>query len=303
MDVRLYLLTVSRNLGLSAWSDTWSDAFPVLAGVPGERWGIALEPSSSAAETYRAILLSFGSDLVGQRTHQPMLDSYAALRALETTVRLAKLAGPQVAMNRTLDQVPRLAGDGSIDVAPVLWASDSAALWVSGGWDLELLPAGRVGHAQTTGTFWMWGVPAGAPSVDSARRFVQLMTSVGVQSRLWSDAGLLPAHRAAINGAWDPGGEALKALTLRALDRTRFRPQLRSFRTLMEIAGKMVSDTIAAGDGVRAARGAREPADARRTCPGGRAVGDYGAFRGIPSWVKIWCAFSRWRFPSRIEMV
>ena len=43
----------------------------------------------------------------------------------------------------------------------------------------------------------------------------------------------------------------MKALTLRALDRTRFRPQLRSFRTLMEIAGKMVSDTIAAGDGVQ----------------------------------------------------
>jgi hypothetical protein len=242
---------VRRALGLKGWNESWSDAFPVLQGVAGERWGVALEQSSSAAETFRAILLSFGSDLVGLRTHEPMLDGYAALRALETTVRLSKLAGEQVAMGRALDQVPGLAVNDQIDVAPVLWASDSQALWASGGWDLELLPAGREGQAETTGTFWMWGVPAGAPSVDKARSFVQLMTSVEMQSRLWSETGLLPAHRAAINGGWDPGGEVRKALTLRALDRARYRPQLRSFRTLMEIAGKMVVDTITANDGVQ----------------------------------------------------
>jgi ABC-type glycerol-3-phosphate transport system substrate-binding protein len=116
---------------------------------------------------------------------------------------------------------------------------------------MELLPAGREGQAQATGTFWMWGVPAGAPSVDKARSFVELMTSAGMQARLWTETGLLPAHRAAINGTWNPGGDVLKALTLRALDRARFRPQLRSFRTLMEIAGRMVTDTITANDGVQ----------------------------------------------------
>jgi spermidine/putrescine-binding protein len=242
---------VNQDLDLRGWDASWSDAFPALKDVPGERWGVALEPTSSAAETYRAILLSFGSDLVALRTHEPMLDGYAALRALETTVRLAKLSGEQAAMGRALDQVPGLALNDQIDVAPVLWASDSRALWELGAWDLELLPAGREGQAQATGTFWMWGVPAGAPSVDKARSFVELMTSAGMQARLWTETGLLPAHRAAINGTWNPGGDVLKALTLRALDRARFRPQLRSFRTLMEIAGRMVTDTITANDGVQ----------------------------------------------------
>ena len=110
------------------------------------------------------------------------------------------------------------------------------------------------GRAATTATFWMWGVPAGAPSVDIARKFVQLLVSNEMQSRLWQTSGLLPATRPAINGSWAPGGDPLKLLTLAALDRCQFRPQLRAFRTLMGIAGQMVVDAVSAGDGGEAHR-------------------------------------------------
>jgi len=211
-----------------------------------------LQPPSSAAETYRAILMSYGGELVVPRTHEPGLDSYAATRALETTVRLAKLSDVESALSRPIDQIAALAVSGQIDAAPVLWASNSTSLWTDGTWDIELIPAGRLGHAATTGTFWMWGVPAGAPSVGKARQFAQLMTSPSIQGKLWNATGLLPATRTAINGAWDPGGDSMKRLTLAALDRCRFRPQLRSFRTLMDISGQMVAETLNANDGVDA---------------------------------------------------
>jgi len=239
---------VSEALGLRGWSDEWTTTFPALTRA-GARFGMALQQPSAASETYRAILMSYGGELVLPRTHEPGLDTYAATRALETTVRLAKLTDVQSALSRPLDQVVSLALNGQIDAAPVLWASDSSPLWTAGTWDIELVPAGRVGHAATTGTFWMWGVPAGAPSVAKSRQFVQLMTSPEIQSKLWNSTGLLPATRTAINRAWDPGGDAMKRVTLAALDRCRFRPQLRSFRTLMEIAGQMVLDTLNTNDG------------------------------------------------------
>jgi len=239
---------VSRTLGLEGWSDNWTTAFPEWATAEA-RYGVALQPPSSAAETYRAILMIYGGELVLPRTHEPGLDSYAATRALETTVRLAKLADVQTSLSRPLDQVAQLAVGGQIDFAPVLWASDSSPLWTADSWDIELIPAGRVGHAATTGTFWMWGVPAGAPSVGKARQFVQLMTSPSIQGKLWNSTGLLPTTRSAINGEWEPGADAMKRLTLAALDRCRFRPQLRSFRSLMDIAGQMVADTLNANDG------------------------------------------------------
>jgi ABC-type glycerol-3-phosphate transport system substrate-binding protein len=239
---------VSQALGLTYWSDNWTTTFPDLARA-GARYGVAVQPPSSAAETYRAILMSYGGELVLPHTHEPGLDTYAATRALETTVRLAKLADVQTSLGRPLDQLAQIAVIGQVDFAPVLWASHSSSLWTAGSWDIELVPAGRIGHAATTGTFWMWGVPAGAPSVGKARQFVQLMTSPSIQGKLWNSAGLLPATRTAINGEWEPGGDEMKRITLAALDRCRFRPQLRSFRSLMDIAGQMVADTLNANDG------------------------------------------------------
>jgi ABC-type glycerol-3-phosphate transport system substrate-binding protein len=210
--------------------------------------GIALKPPDSAAETFRAILLSYGGDLIDPDTHEPLLDSFAARSALETTIRLAGLDEPAQALERSLSTLPGMAANGSFNVLPVIWASDSSVLWAGGEWDLNSLPEGRIGRATGSATFWMWGVPAGAPSVDKARQFVQWVTSRDVQARLWRSTGLLPATRSAMNGVWDPGGDAMKHLTLRSLDRCRFRPQLRSFRSLMEIAGQMIEDAIS-GDG------------------------------------------------------
>ena len=143
-----------------------------------------------------------------------------------------------------MSRLPAMAADGSINALPVIWASDSNSLWAADSWDIQVLPAGRARRATGSATFWMWGVPAGAPSVDKARNFVRWMTSPDLQSRLWQSTGLLPATRSAMNGRWDPGGDAMKRLTLQALDRCRFRPQLRSFRLLMDIAGQMVEDAI-----------------------------------------------------------
>jgi len=238
----------ARSMGFGDWSRNWTDFFPAAASVPRVRVGVALRATASAAETFRAVLMSYGDDLVTQPTNQPRLDGYAARRALETTIRLAILGDPQTSIGRSLAQLPALARDGQVDVVPAMWASDVFDLWSTGAWDFDLVPTGRIGQAATTATFWMWGVPAGAPSVDKARSFVQLMTSADIQQKLWSSGGLLPATRSAINRAWEPGGEDMKRLTLAALDRSRFRPQLRSFRSLMDIAGQMVVDTVSGND-------------------------------------------------------
>lgn len=240
---------ITGNLGLEHWSVNWTRFFPATASVPDIRYGVALRAPLSAAETFRAILLSFGDDLVSPRTNQPRLDSYAATRALATTVRLAKLGDIQISVNRTLGQLPGQALDRQVDVLPVVWAADCRGLWDAGAWEFDRVPVGRIGHAFTGATSWMWGVPAGAPSVDKARQFVQLMTGPEMQARLWNSSGLLPATRPAINGTWEPGGETLRRLVLTALDHSQFRPQLRAFRSLMEIAGQMVVDTLAGDDG------------------------------------------------------
>jgi multiple sugar transport system substrate-binding protein len=243
-----------HRLGLQDWSRNWTDFFPAAASVPDAHIGVALRAPSSAAETFRSILLSYGDDLVEADTHQPRLDSYAARRALETTVRLAKLGDPQTTMTRSLTQLPGLALDGGAEVLPVVWAADTKRLWASGAWTFNLVPVGRMAHASTAATFWMWGVPAGAPSVEKARAFVQIMTSMDIQSKLWESGGLLPATRPAINGEWEPGARAMKQLTLAALDRSRFRPQLRAFRSLMDIAGQMVADVVSGNDDAESRR-------------------------------------------------
>ena len=239
---------VASRLGLKSWSENWVDFFPATGSFPELRYGVALRAPVAAAETYLAILLSYGDDLVAPATNQPRLDGYAAKRALETTIRLAKLGDVQLSVNRTLDQLSSLAMNGQIDVVPAMWATDTRDLWESGGWDLALIPAGRVGRASTSATSWMWGVPAGAPSIDKARMFVQIMTSTAMQQKLWAACGLAPATRPAINATWDPGSDLMKRLGLAAIDRSRFRPQLRSFRSLMGIAGQMVVDVLSGND-------------------------------------------------------
>jgi hypothetical protein len=239
---------VASKLDLDDWSANWTRFFPAAASIPGLRYGVAMRSPLSGAETFRAILLSYGDDLVALSTNQPRLDGYAATRALETTIRLARLADTQVSMNRSLAQLPSLASSGQVDVIPVVWAADCRELWASGAWDFGRVPVGRVRHGFTGATSWMWGVPAGAPSVDKARQFVELMTRTDVQARLWNISGLLPATRPAINGTWDPGGDLLKRLTLGALDHSHFRPQLRAFRSLMRIAGQMVTDVLSGAD-------------------------------------------------------
>jgi hypothetical protein len=46
----------------------------------------------------------------------------------------------------------------------------------------------------------------------------------------------------------------MKQLTLAALDRSRYRPQLRAFRSLMDIAGQMVTDVVSGSDDAESRR-------------------------------------------------
>ena len=239
---------VNRKLGWENWSRDWGACFRAIQSDPDVRLAVALQPSASAAETYRAVLLTFGEDLIADDTNLPTLGTYAARRALETTVRLARIGNAAESLTRSLTMLPGLAASDVIDIVPALWASDSASLWLAQDWDIDLLPTGRPGRGATSATFWMWGIPAGAPNVDAARMFVQWVLGQDIQSRLWQTAGLLPATRPAINTPLQPGGDALKRLTLRALDRSRFRPQLRSFRSLMGIAGQLVADSVTNSD-------------------------------------------------------
>ena len=229
------------------WSSTWQDFFRA-ANASQLRIGAAFGSPDSAAESFRAILLSFGTDLINVKTHEPSLAEYAARRALETSQRLARASDLQASLSRNLVELPGLATSGAIDLAPVVWASDTRTLWADASWELRLIPSGRTGYSKTCGSAWMWGVPAGAPSVDVARRFVQYMISNATQVRLWPETGLLPATRSAINSAWDPGGESLRSLTLRAIDHLQFAPKIRSFRTVMELAEQMTIDAISAND-------------------------------------------------------
>jgi ABC-type glycerol-3-phosphate transport system substrate-binding protein len=233
---------------------SWGDFFQRIEGSASIRTGLGLRPPAAAAETFRAVLLSFGGDLVEQDAYLPSLDSYAARRATETIFRLARFDDPAAATTRSLQQLPELATAGSFDVMPVIWASDARRLWDAGNWAIELLPDGMSGRAAASITIWMWGVPAGAPNVDAARVFVELMTGPEMQARVWPEAGLLPATRTALNGEWKPGGTVARNISLAALDRVRLQPRIRSFRALMDICGTTIAEALIAGD----------PGDARR---------------------------------------
>jgi ABC-type glycerol-3-phosphate transport system substrate-binding protein len=228
--------------------DNWVDWFRRLDALGSPRVGMALRPPASAAETFRAVLLSYGGDLVESEAHTPALDRYPARRAMESVVRLIGFDDPEMATTRSLQQLPELAAEGPFDLLPVIWASDARPLWESGQWALRLIPDGMMGKAVSSVAFWMWAVPAGAPNVEAARSFVELLTGPDMQGRLWPEAGLLPATRAALNSEWTPGGEAARRLALDAVDHARFQPRIRSFRALMDICGRALVDTIQAGD-------------------------------------------------------
>jgi hypothetical protein len=232
--------------GLQEWSERWSKFFPQIE--PVGTLSVALGDSRTAAETFRAVMLSFGEDLVDPVAHEPTLTTYAGGRALETTLRLARASDAQAPLARDFPQLVTLAASGSIDIAPVIWASDSKPLWTAGQWQFGLVPAGRENRAWTNATLWMWGVPAGAPALSVARRFVQLLTTTEMQLRLWSETGLLPATRPALNGAWDPGGTDARNLVLNAIDHAQFAPVLRSFRTVSQIVGRLVRDAVTGND-------------------------------------------------------
>jgi maltose-binding protein MalE len=143
--------------------------------------------------------------------------------------------------------VADLAATGAVNLAPVLWGSDTRRLLESGEWTVRPLPDGREGRRRCFVAVWMWGIPAGAPNAGKAREFVELLTGQPMQARLWPESSLIPAARPALQSA-DPGWLGLRPLAFDALDVGRLRPALRSYRSIMGIVGQAVAEAVLTGD-------------------------------------------------------
>jgi hypothetical protein len=207
---------------------------------------LGLQAPRSAAEVYRSVLLSFGQEILRDSDGEPILDHYWQERSLDLIARLAGASRASDPTTTSLERAVEIAESGSANILPVLWASDSRRLVDSGGWTLRPLPDGRADRRRTFVSVWMWGIPAGAPNVGKAREFVELMSNQSMQSRLWPESSLTPAVRPAIQGA-DQGWLTLRPLAFDALDLGQLRPALRSYRTIMDIVGQSVIETITTG--------------------------------------------------------
>jgi len=229
---------------------TWSSFFQSAPDDGGIPVSMGLRVPESAALAYRNALLSFGDDLVRTESNQPDLTSYSATRALEIVKRLANRTGVEASLGEDGSGAASSLAAGQAQIGIFLPASDTRQIWPSPTWRVAHVPSGRDGSGVTDLSVWLLGVPGGAPNVDAARDFVSALSAPEMQSRLWPDAGLLPVTSAVLAGDWAPNAAAMEVAVNLALYRARLRPRLRSFRSLMDICGRMVQSAVRDGQPV-----------------------------------------------------
>ncbi|HRA47107.1 MAG TPA: extracellular solute-binding protein [Thermomicrobiales bacterium] len=247
-----WTLTTTCCLGNAAVAPiqfkTWSDFFqnnPDDSGVPT---GIALGTTEAAAMAFRATMLSFGEDLVAPPTNLPTMDSYAANRSVEILRRLARRTPADVALRQIGSDLVAQARAGTLASALFVDMIESRPLWPSPTWRSALVPPSRFGTGAADLSVWMLGIPAGAPNLETARLLVELINSPAIQMRLWPEAGLIPTLRDVLQGEWAPDAAALEVTIMQALGSAVLWPRIRSFRTLMQIAGDMVRTAMQGGE-------------------------------------------------------
>jgi ABC-type glycerol-3-phosphate transport system substrate-binding protein len=226
--------------------ESWSEWLESIQGDTRIVSALGLQAPRSAAEVYRTVLLSFGQEILRDDDGEPILDHYWQERSLDVISRLAKLSSGADPTSTSLERAVDLAESGEASLLPVLWASDCRRLVDSGNWRLQPLPDGRDGRRRCFVAVWRWGIPAGAPNSGKAREFVELMTGVSMQGRLWSDSSLIPAIRPAIQSAGQ-SWLSVRPLTFDAIDRGYLRPALRSYRAIMDIVGQSVVEAVTTG--------------------------------------------------------
>lgn len=224
-------------------AEVWSRLISAAQDEPTVKIGFGLQVPRSAAEVYRSVLLSFGEEILREDDGEPILDHHWQTRAMEMVVRMAALSPDIEPTSIGLARVTEMAENGLFNMIPVLWSSDSRPLIATGTWNLNSLPAGRPGRRRSFVDVWMWGIPAGAPNNSKARDFVQIMTGDATQVKLWANSSLIPATRSAIQSD-EPGWLPIRPLVFDALDRGVLRPQLRSYRSIMEIVGQSVAEAV-----------------------------------------------------------
>ena len=235
--IAMWRSATGQSVDFASWSDFFLSN-PDTGEIPTF---VDLTTKESAAEAFRCTILSFGEDLVIPVSNAPNLDSYAASRALNIVLRLAKRAALIPAAGSTAVDFPTV-------VSLFTGAASTHSLWPASDWRSARIPPNIMATGQTDLGVWMFGVPAGAPDVDAARDFVELLISNTIQASLWPQTGLIPAIRAQLDGEWAPDAAALEVTIGQTLGTAALWPRIRSFRTLMQIAGQMVLDAIAGLD-------------------------------------------------------
>jgi ABC-type glycerol-3-phosphate transport system substrate-binding protein len=223
---------------------TWSDFFlanPDESGIPTQ---LPLASNDSAAQCFRSTMLSFGKDLVDPVTHQPTMESYEAIRALETIKRLAKRGPADASLQVDSAGVVSNLQSGATAVGMFLDASGTWPLWPGAGWRSSLTPEGRPGDRLADVSVWMLGIPAGAPHLDSARQLVTELVSIPWQTRLWPASGLVPATADVLQREWAANAPALELTVAHGLGMGTLWPRLRSFRDIISIAGETVRNAV-----------------------------------------------------------
>ncbi|MDQ2683678.1 MAG: hypothetical protein M3Y37_09145, partial [Chloroflexota bacterium] len=120
---------------------SWTDYLRWIDARPEHRVLVPLQRGDVAADSFRAMSLTYGQDVVDVVTQLPGLNRYGSARALMTLANLAARAGHDRVFGTTWDTVAQRATNREIDDAPLILASDMAGP-LSSGWHGQRLPVG-----------------------------------------------------------------------------------------------------------------------------------------------------------------
>jgi len=186
------------------------------------------------------LLWAYGGDIIDAEG-KPVLDSEAAVTALETFIKLADYA-PTGVEAYDAAEVRTALQDGTTAMAIELWPSwapdldDASKSQVAG--KIELIPTpGQVNPPAAMLGSWLLGIPANAPHPEDARAFIDFMTSPEVQKELALQTGTPPTRESVYTDAdvvakyrWYPG-------QFEALQNARPRPRITQWAEVETILG------------------------------------------------------------------
>jgi multiple sugar transport system substrate-binding protein len=249
---------VLTELGIEV-PKTWDDVLAAAQAITDAKsatdlYGIGLRGAAGnpAATSFLPVLRGYGGDLFDDNNNpkEPQLESEPAHQALDTQLKLAKLAPPGVENVQHADITTnyysgRIAMSGDVWPDQLLQIYDPAVSKVVGKVEIGAEPAqASVPNKNMTGN-WLLGIPEGSKNAELALDFITWLTSAENQKKL-----LLNNNNPATRSSVLTDAEAVAKLPflpgmLDAAKKAFPRPRTPHYNAAEAIYGRYISEAIA----------------------------------------------------------